>query len=75
MRHFTRVVGDHGNINIFTDYYQVYTEIRLQSSRIFQQSDRVAAILTVHCNSKLFFFFKFNEFLLQGIKLPKFEDR
>ena len=54
MRHFTRVVGDHGNINIFTDYYQVYTEIRLQSSRIFLQSDRVAAILRVHCNSKLF---------------------
>ena len=54
MRHFTRVVGDHGNINIFTNYYQVYTEIRLQSSRIFLQSDRVAAILRVHCNSKLF---------------------
>ena len=54
MRHFTRVVGDHGNIKIFTDYYQVYTEIRLQSSRIFLQSDRVAAILRVHCNSKLF---------------------
>ena len=54
MRHFTRVVGDHGNINIFTNYYQVNTEIRLQSSRIFLQSDRVAAILRVHCNSKLF---------------------
>ena len=54
MRHLTRLVGDHGNINIFTDYYHFHTEIRLQSSRIFLQSDRVAAILTVHCNSKLF---------------------
>ena len=54
MRHLTRVVGDHGNINIFTDYYQVHTEIRLQSSRIFLQSDRVATILRVHCNNKLF---------------------
>ena len=54
MRHLTRVVGDHGNINIFTNYYYVHTEIRLQSSRIFLQIDRVAAILRVHCNRKLF---------------------
>ena len=54
MRHLTRVVGDHGNVNIFTNYYQVHTEIRLQSSRIFLQIDRVAAILRVHCNRKLF---------------------
>ena len=74
MRHLTRVVGDHGNINIFTNYYYVHTEIRLQSSRIFLQIDRVAAILKVHCNRKLFYF-KFNEFLLQGFKPPKFEDR
>ena len=44
MRHLTRVVGDHGDVNIFTNYYQVHTEIRLQSSRIFLQIDRVAAI-------------------------------
>ena len=55
MRHLTRVVGDHGNVNIFTDYYQVHTEIQLQSSRVFLQIDRVAAILRVHCNRKLFF--------------------
>ena len=54
MRDLTRVVGDHGNINIFTNYYYVHTEIRLQSSRIFLQIDRVAAILRVHCNRKLF---------------------
>ena len=54
MRHLTRVVGDHGNINIFTNYYYVHTEIQLQSSRIFLQIDRVAAILRVHCNRKLF---------------------
>ena len=48
MRHLTRVVGDHGNINIFTNYYYVHTEIRLQSSRIFLQIDRVAAILRIH---------------------------
>ena len=46
MRHLTRVVGDHGNTNIFTNYYYVHTEIR--------QIDRVAAILRVHCNRKLF---------------------
>ena len=74
MRHLTIVVGDHGNINIFTNYYYVHTEIRLQSSRIFLQIDRVAAILRAHCNRKLIIF-KFNEFLLQGIKPPKFEDR
>ena len=54
MRHLTRVVGDYGNINIFTNYYYVHTEIRLQSSRIFLQIDRVAAILRIHCNRKLF---------------------
>ena len=54
MRDLTRVVGDHGNINIFTNYCYVHTEIRLQSSRIFLQIDRVAAILRVHCNRKLF---------------------
>ena len=52
MRDLTRVVGDHGNINIFTKYYYVHTEIRLQSSRIFLQIDRVVAILRAHCNRK-----------------------
>ena len=54
MRHLTRVVGDHRNVNIFTNYYQVHTEIRLQSLRVFLQIDRLAAILRVHCNRKLF---------------------
>ena len=74
MRHLTRVVGDHGNVNIFTNYYQVHTEIRLQSSRIFLQIDRVATIFEGSLQQKTFYF-KLNEFLLQGIKPPKFVDR
>ena len=74
MRHLTRVVGDYGHVNIFTNHYYVHTEIRLQSSRIFLQIDRVAAILRVHCNIKLFPL-NLMQFCYKELSHQKFEDR
>ena len=73
MRYLTAVVRDHGYVIIYQNHQRVYSEIRLQSSGI-QKVDRVPAILRVDCNKELFTL-KFNEFLIQGIKSPKFIDR
>ena len=74
MRYLTAVVRDHGNVIIYQNHQRVHSEIRLQSSGILQKVDRVPAILRVDCNKELFTL-KFNEFLIQGIKSPKFIDR